>query len=636
MPFSPLEQPSIGLSLLKQGLTARGWTSRVTYCNLRFARIVGPQLFNAICQGEHAYSDLLGERLFSQALFDSGWPDESTHSLLRSDTSRCDTVDGGEIGAWIETLLQECCADVLRLQPKIVGFSSVFQQHLSSLALAKRIKGASPSTTIVFGGANCEGAMGLETLRQFVFVDVVVSGEADLVFPDLVESLLHGRAPVGMAGVLDRRVVDPAEILELPNARGPENLDELPIPDYSDYFEQLRLLGFQDRLEPRIPVETSRGCWWGQHNQCSFCGLNGRRLRYRQKTPERAYFEITELAGQYPTRPISAVDNVLSPKYFGRLFPLLAEANHELEIFYEVRPTLSEAQLIELRSAGVGAVQAGIESLSNGVLRLMKKGTTRLGNIQFLRNCEGLGIAVGWNLLYGYPGESPREYEEMARILPFLAHLPPPTGIRRVRLDRFSPMFEDPHAFGFGSVRPFLAYKAIYPFDDSIINNLAYHFTDASEHSDDPHAYVSELSRLVEVWKQNYATTSLFYVRKRGAHLVWDLRPSATHLATILTGAEAFVHERCGNPMRIDSLAKAMQNSMPGTGDGEESLLLAARRLVQRGLLLEDRGLFLTLAIPLGAYSLDHERLQHLVTVLRREGHTVPEGIALQGRGLRV
>ena len=35
------------------------------------------------------------------------------------------------------------------------------------------------------GGANCEGEMGVETLRAFPFVDCVVSGEADAIFADM-------------------------------------------------------------------------------------------------------------------------------------------------------------------------------------------------------------------------------------------------------------------------------------------------------------------------------------------------------------------------------------------------------------------------------------------------------------------
>ena len=40
------------------------------------------------------------------------------------------------------------------------------------------------------GGANCEGEMGEQTLESFPWVDCIVSGEADALFPDLCRDLL--------------------------------------------------------------------------------------------------------------------------------------------------------------------------------------------------------------------------------------------------------------------------------------------------------------------------------------------------------------------------------------------------------------------------------------------------------------
>src|SRR5438034_544993 len=83
-------------------------------------------------------------------------------------------------------------AERIGRRPRVIGFTSVFQQHLASLALARELKARRPGITIVMGGANCEAAMGAETVRQFPFVDAVVSGEADLVFADLAARIVNG------------------------------------------------------------------------------------------------------------------------------------------------------------------------------------------------------------------------------------------------------------------------------------------------------------------------------------------------------------------------------------------------------------------------------------------------------------
>src|SRR6185295_2446227 len=86
-----------------------------------------------------------------------------------------------------EPFINDCLKEVIAIRPKIVGFSSTFQQQLASLALAMRIKENIPETLIVFGGANCEGEMGLEMIKKFPFIDVIVSGEGDEVFPEIVD-----------------------------------------------------------------------------------------------------------------------------------------------------------------------------------------------------------------------------------------------------------------------------------------------------------------------------------------------------------------------------------------------------------------------------------------------------------------
>ena len=79
-------------------------------------------------------------------------------------------------------------------QYKIVGFTSTFDQNVASLTMAKLIKDLYPDVIIVFGGANYDGEMGLEYFRAFPFIDHVVVGEGEEVFPELVRYLLAGKS----------------------------------------------------------------------------------------------------------------------------------------------------------------------------------------------------------------------------------------------------------------------------------------------------------------------------------------------------------------------------------------------------------------------------------------------------------
>ena len=109
----------------------------------------------------------------------------------------------------------------------------------------------------------------------------------------------------------------------------------------------------------------------------------------------------------------------------------------DLRICYEIKANLTKEQVRLLAQAGIRDVQPGIESLSTPLLRLMKKGCSRLQNIQLLKWCRELGVRPIWNILWGFPGEDPAEYSEMAAMMPALSHLQPPMSAAKLRLDRF-------------------------------------------------------------------------------------------------------------------------------------------------------------------------------------------------------
>ena len=78
-------------------------------------------------------------------------------------------------------------------RPRVVGFTTTFHQTCACLAVARRLKALTNPPSIVFGGANCEGEMGLQMIRSFPWIDYVCRGEGDLVFPQLLQRLLARR-----------------------------------------------------------------------------------------------------------------------------------------------------------------------------------------------------------------------------------------------------------------------------------------------------------------------------------------------------------------------------------------------------------------------------------------------------------
>jgi ribosomal peptide maturation radical SAM protein 1 len=605
MPFGPLFAPSLGLTLLEGGLLRTGVSSRIQYFTLQFAEIIGESFYSSIAsEGDPFTTALAGEWIFGGALRPSstnqamayvdevleGEPDDSfVQRLLRAR----DRVDG---------FLDRCLETILRDQPKIVGLTSVFQQHAASLSLAKRIKLARPDVTIVMGGANCEGVMGAETVRQFPFVDAVVSGEGDVIFPQLVRRLLNGEAFSDLVGVRTAASV-PAEFMfgRFPNTPSISNMDDLPHPDYAGYFEQFRASRFARDWEPTISFETSRGCWWGEKAHCTFCGLNGGTMAYRSKSPARALSEVTALARRHPRADLQAVDNILDMKYFDEFLPALAKERLKVGIFYETKSSLTKPQLRTLRAAGVREIQPGIESLDDSILKLMRKGVTGLQNIQLLKWCMELDVTPQWNLLWGFPRERPDAYATMAQLVPLLTHLTPP-HLSSVRLDRFSPYFTNAAGLGLQNVRPAPSYRHVYHLPEPVLANLAYYFDFDFDDDRDTDSYVQALRDRVQGWRRTASRSALFFA-DTGEHLiVCDLRPVARRRLTVLSGLDRVIYLNCDAVADVSQLAR-IASSWKDSPVAADEVDRALDRRVTDGHLIRQGSKCLALAIPLGVYS---------------------------------
>ena len=185
---------------------------------------------------------------------------------------------------------------------------------------------------------------------------------------------------------------------------------------------------------------------------------------------------MSELVRLHPGCDIQAVDNIIDLRYFKDFLHALAARRLKVGLFYETKSNLNKDQVRLLGAAGVREIQPGVESFSDPVLKLMRKGVTGLQNIQLLKWCKELGVEASWNFLWGFPGEPPEEYERLARLVPLLTHLQPPVAHTQIRLDRFSPNFFDAERLGFADVKPLPAYQYVHQLDDARLANLACYF----------------------------------------------------------------------------------------------------------------------------------------------------------------
>ncbi|HMA48407.1 MAG TPA: RiPP maturation radical SAM C-methyltransferase [Magnetospirillaceae bacterium] len=293
---------------------------------------------------------------------------------------------------------------------------------------------------------------------------------------------------------------------EIVHATPNSDLEALPDLDFEEFFEQhkraLPRSVLRDLGDLRLSYETSRGCWWGQKHHCTFCGLNGNGMGYREKSADRVISELMHLVETTGISKIDMTDNIMPFAYFNTLIPKLANLNLPVEIFYEQKANISLDKVLALKAAGINRIQPGIEAISDPLLKLMRKGTSTKQNIALLRYARSIGMMIDWNLLSGFPNDREEWYAQTLELSRVCLHLPPPTILTKVNFDRFSPYFENPVQFGITNLTPHYNYAGAFPEAEQL-EDLAYHFTgDCSRITVDNSAVLRDLRAHIAYWRQ--------------------------------------------------------------------------------------------------------------------------------------
>ncbi len=477
-PFAHLTWPCIGVHVLQGIAREEGREVQVMYGNMQYAAMIGQDEYGQLCNQPTDW--LLGERLFRSAAYDlpplgdidklldplalavppTAYLDQLSDATGESyePTPSVFTREQLEVWAAMATAWADSVARaIVRRGYAMVGATTMFEQTSAALAVLKRIKQLAPDTITLLGGANCEGPMGeaMAGLTEGI-VDHVFAGESE------------GRFRAFLSDLSGDRVLQGQPL---------EDMDSLPALDYDDYFEQM------DKLLPELQgtplwlyYETSRGCWWGAKRHCTFCGLNAFGMGFRERSPDRVIDELRALTKRYPTNRVAMTDNIMPFRYHKTLIPRLREELPKLHIFYEQKANLTLDQVNALYQAGNVVIQPGIESLSSELLEMMRKGVKARQNIALLRYARSVGMGLKWNLLYAFPNDPVSAYQEMIELIPKIIHLAPPNALTHLSIDRFSPYFDTPEAFGIKSLEPLAAYRDVFP-DTTDIGGLAYHFS---------------------------------------------------------------------------------------------------------------------------------------------------------------
>jgi ribosomal peptide maturation radical SAM protein 1 len=287
MPFKDLCQPPIQLGILQRcleraGVTARSHSLELAFMDHLHAKTAGgvggapltiDDYLRIATQEFHVH---LGDWIFKVPPYaEPSSDDEDYIAHVRSEGVSDEVITIAlRMRNFVPEFLEAAADELLAGMPRVVGFSTVFQQNIASLVLAKILKARDPSLKIVFGGGSCDGPMGQAMHECFPWVDFVIRGEGERVLVEVVKDVLAGRSIHAQSGLCYSVEGRPIAVPQKSEPQVP--MEEVLTPNYDDYFERLGRTPLRSELWPGVAIlfESSRGCWWGAKSHCTFCGLN--------------------------------------------------------------------------------------------------------------------------------------------------------------------------------------------------------------------------------------------------------------------------------------------------------------------------------------------------------------------------
>lgn len=596
MPTLSARFPSFQLALLKPTLERAGIPAQNFSLFMYFGTRIGWKVNEAIAD---VWPSMVGEWIWTKAAFGDeieahddeyfrayDWIFRAICRRAGCTTKRFQKIRDRDCPEFIDF-----CVDAVDWgRFGLIGFSVVFQQSLASIALAKALKKRYPEIPIVFGGASLEDDIADEIMRGCPQVDYVHCGDGEISFPEMVRRLDRGESMAGLPGIMWRNAGRIEYAGRAPNFHA---MNDTPVPEFDEYFYAREAGGYEhweEACEPMLPIESARGCWWGEKHHCTFCGLNRSGMEFRAKDPERVIEQIEHLSRKHGIYSFNAIDNIMAPEYTEKLFRRLAEANSDVELHYEIRPNFSRTQLGRMRKGGLTSVQPGVESLSTNILKSMRKMTTGMRNVELIKWCTYYDISCMYNILMRFPGETVEDYRIQSDLVPKITHLQPPWGIVKARADRGSPMYTEPASQSIRRLTPAACYEYIFPKKFNL-ERVSYYFDHEMDNVVDEEHY-DDLLEAVGKWQASWTERGHPYLRYRKALASITIEDGRRRKQKKYSygGGPAILYEYCADARTPRDIAAAF-----GTEPWVEQAL---GDFVAKDVMLFLDGRYLSLALP--------------------------------------
>ena len=309
---------------------------------------------------------------------------------------------------------EEILLEIESYRPDVVGVTAITAMEPDAREVCATAKRVDPSILTVLGNVHPTFCW-REVLGQDPNVDVVVRGEGEGTFAELVLARAAGASLEGVDGIAWRR--DGVPVSNRPRGFSPLLDGLLPAWDLVDWPRYF----YRPRPDGRLAiVSSSRGC----RQRCSFCSQQKFWERsWRARTPKSFVAELEMLRDAHGVRIAMLSDETptVDPERWGRILDLMIERETGVELLLETRVDdilRDEALLPKYRAAGVSHVYVGVESTNQATLDLYRKDVQVEASRRAIELINAHGMVSETSFVLGTPDEtkeSIRETVELAK-----------------------------------------------------------------------------------------------------------------------------------------------------------------------------------------------------------------------------
>jgi len=303
------------------------------------------------------------------------------------------------LDAQVEQLNYEQIEERIRyFEPEVVGIQMMTFTLIDALLCAQLVKKIDPEIKVVAGGPHPNIYI-QETIAK-PEIDIIVLGEGEEVFCQLINALTDRKSLHGIAGIVFK---ENGKVFASDSKGFIKNLDELPFPDrtlipYKKYYSLLA------RHQTFTTMVSSRGCPY----RCLFCDRAYYGKLYRMRSPENVVQEMEECL-RLGIEEIDFQDDIFTLKKERVLNICDLIIKKGLQIKWNVRSridTIDEELLAKMKQAGCQRIYYGIEAGTKKILDVLRKHINLDKAVEIVGITRAKGISSLAYFIIGSPEET--------------------------------------------------------------------------------------------------------------------------------------------------------------------------------------------------------------------------------------